>query len=161
MTTIDSAILTATPAVQPDARRVVGRYNPFLAALLGWLVPGLGFLYLRRPVKAAVLFLTLTVCMWIGGGMLEFKNISPAFPLHFSAQVGWGAPVAVWGYQQRNLKADTVMAVSIHQRYELAMLYTDVAGLLNFLIIIHLLLVADMNIYGVAAPAALPRKEGA
>ncbi len=52
-----------TAAIRPKAVQAV---SPTLVLLASWLIPGLGHLLLRRPIRAALLFLSITAMFFIG-----------------------------------------------------------------------------------------------
>lgn len=82
-------------AVSPDDGSVIDLRDPAKAALLSWLVPGLGQLYQGRSLKgrlfmAAILPLLLAG-LWIGGGKVAYCQWRPgARRLEFLGQVGIG-----------------------------------------------------------------------
>lgn len=46
---------------------------PYLAAMLAWLIPGAGHLYIGRPARGAIIFLTIAATFWTGlalGGVM-------------------------------------------------------------------------------------------
>jgi hypothetical protein len=63
--------------------------NPLLAAVLAWLVPGLGHVYLRRPLRGLI-FLVLVLAMLLVGWNLEgnLPRRLPNQPLSYLATVG-------------------------------------------------------------------------
>lgn len=84
--------------------------DPWLAALLGWLVPGLGHLYQRRYFKAVVYSVCL-IGLWVWGMQISGWRINqaptnrPGVPrgktFSFLAQAGVGAPAIYAWYQSR------------------------------------------------------------
>lgn len=100
--------------VSPDDGRRIDLRNPFLAALLSWLVPGLGQIYQRRTFKGgmcmAALVAALVFGMWLGDGRVVYASgrpgelrISPAaFRAAFIGQAGIGA-VAIPAVVQSHL----------------------------------------------------------
>ncbi len=68
-------------AISPDDGTVIELKNPALAALLSWLVPGLGQLYQGRRLKGAIflasLLGTFLAGMWIGGGNVVYAQWRP------------------------------------------------------------------------------------
>lgn len=83
-------------AISPDDGSAIDLRNPLLAAVLSWLVPGLGQLYQGRRFKgglfmAAVLG-TLVCGMWLGAGRVVYASWRPGEPrLAFIGQAGIGA----------------------------------------------------------------------
>ncbi len=91
---------SATPprfvAISPDDGTAIDLKNPALAALLSWLVPGLGQLYQRRTLKGAIfmasLVATFVAGLWIGGGNVVYASWGPAEKRWaFLCQAGIGA----------------------------------------------------------------------
>jgi TM2 domain-containing membrane protein YozV len=68
-------------AVSPDDGSAIDLRNPALAAVLGWLVPGLGHLYQGRRLKGwlfmASILATFFLGWWIGGGRVVFWMWQP------------------------------------------------------------------------------------
>ena len=83
-------------AVSPDDGAVIDLRNPFLAAALSWLVPGLGQIYQGRRFKGglcmAALLASLVFGLWLGGGRVVYAAWRPGEPrLAFIGQSGIGA----------------------------------------------------------------------
>lgn len=83
-------------AISPDDGAVIDLRNPFLAAALSWLVPGLGQVYQGRRFKGglcmAALLATLVFGLWLGGGRVVYAHWRPGEPrLAFLGQAGIGA----------------------------------------------------------------------
>ena len=59
-------------AISPDDGSAIDLKSPALAAVLSWLVPGLGQLYQGRTLKATIFIVSLTgiflAGMWMGDG---------------------------------------------------------------------------------------------
>jgi hypothetical protein len=77
--------------------------DPWLAAFLAWLVPGLGHIYQRRTGKGILFFVcivgTFLYGMYIGGGRVVYASTAPVFSMQFlqdrwqyACQVGVGLP---------------------------------------------------------------------
>jgi len=70
---------------------------------LAWIVPGAGHLYLRRPVRAAIIFITIAVTFWAGiaiGGVMTVDRENE--PWWFAADMLTGVHGLVsWGRQHR------------------------------------------------------------
>jgi len=108
--------------------------NPFIAALLAWLIPGAGHFYLGRRARA-VLFLILVLAAVIIGVALEGKlwRIVPGQPLSVLGTfgcAGLGLPYLVlrflFGYEG-NL---------IGQGYEYGAAFIVTGGLMNLLLVL-------------------------
>ena len=108
--------------------------DPFVAAVLAWLVPGAGHLYLGRRVKAAVFFVLITASFVYGLSLGEFKNVYPErYPAGFFGQVFAGIPALA------GLALNYAMPGQVDEgepTFDLSFVYTCVAGLLNLLLII-------------------------
>lgn len=111
----------------PDATRAVA------AALLGWVWPGLGHLYLRRRGKGLVLMGALLALFVLGVAMharleLRLGLEDPLAALFSVAQMGLGAPY----FLARSLGFDAGDVRSL--TFEYGNTFTAVAGLLNILV---------------------------
>ena len=83
-------------AISPDDGTAIDLKNPAVAALLSWLVPGLGQLYQGRSLKGAVFMASLLAALgaglWIGGGNVVYASWGPAEKRWaFLCQAGIGA----------------------------------------------------------------------
>jgi MFS family permease len=83
-------------AISPDDGTAIDLKNPALAALLSWLVPGLGQIYQGRSLKGglfmASLVATLVAGLWIGGGNVVYASWRPGEKRWaFLCQAGIGA----------------------------------------------------------------------
>jgi MFS family permease len=62
----------------PDDGTPIDLRNPFLAAVLSWLVPGLGQCYQRRTTKGGLfmgtLLAALVIGLWVGGGRVVYAS---------------------------------------------------------------------------------------
>jgi hypothetical protein len=82
-------------AISPDDGSVIELKNPALAALLSWLVPGLGQWYQGRRLKALIFMVSLMgtflAGMWLGDGKVVYSSWRPSDRrLHFIGQAGIG-----------------------------------------------------------------------
>lgn len=153
--------------------------DPVIAAVLAWLWPGLGHIYQRRYAKGA-LFMTCITTLFFAGVFLGGGRSVSAFDgeairarkygmiMQFAAQFGCGGPSFPAVVQQvrvtRNQAplwhgfmapySDTQLS-DLHKRYgaafDIGILYTMVAGLLNMLVIFD-------AFGGPLAPPAEPQK---
>ncbi|QDT70344.1 hypothetical protein MalM25_32910 [Planctomycetes bacterium MalM25] len=161
--------------------------NPKIAALLAWLVPGLGHLYQGRRAKGFLFMGSIiglfVAGMWIGGGQVVYASTLPVQPLRsylydgwpFLCQSGIGA-VAIPGWIERSryqANKDALLVPAFYPpqgadrarrdgaesttdqsdnrvvhpdgaakrryrlgfRFEVGMVYTVIAGLLNLLVV--------------------------
>lgn len=136
--------------------------NPFAAALLAWLLPGLGHFYQGRTIKGSIYFIGIVGLFVAGMALGEFKVVywewvSPqlkpeSFRFPFLAQFFVGLPsfpALLQGTLQYHeiepvlggfmAKPDAATLNSLQQRQgrlvEIGNIYTMVAGLLNILAI--------------------------
>jgi hypothetical protein len=121
----------AVPAARDSSRA-------FAAALLAWVFPGLGHLYLGRRAKALVLMGCLLALFVLGVGMdsrlsLHVGLEDPLALLFSLAQMGVGAPYVL----ARLLGYEAGLVTS--PNYEYGNTFTAVAGLLNVLVILDAL----------------------
>jgi hypothetical protein len=87
----------------PDDGRPIDLRNPFLAAALSWLVPGLGQIYQGRTIKGGICMAALVgglACgMWLGDGRVVYASWRPGDErFAYVGQAGIGAvaiPAAV------------------------------------------------------------------
>jgi hypothetical protein len=114
-----------TAPLDPEPR-TPWRESAGLAAFLGWLVPGLGHLWLRRPGKALHYFLVVGGAWALGMALADGAAISfSRHPVWLAAQAWLAGPTvaAAW------LLADGPSArVPL---FEVGQLYVAVASLLN------------------------------
>ncbi len=83
-------------AVSPDDGSAIDLKNPLLAAILSWLVPGLGQIYQGRTFKGVLVMATLVTTflagMWLGGGRVVYASWKPGEKRWaFICQAGIGA----------------------------------------------------------------------
>lgn len=105
------------------------------ACILGWILPGLGHLYLGRRGKGLI-FLGCLLALFLLGVAMEsrlrlYLGLEDPLALLFSlAQMAMGAPY----FAARALGYDAGKVTSI--TYEYGNTFTAVAGLLNILVIL-------------------------
>jgi hypothetical protein len=110
----------------------------FAAALLAWLWPGLGHLFLRRRGKGLLLMAAILLLFVLGVGMdsrlqLHLGLEDPLALLFSLAQMGVGAPYLL----ARLLGYEAGLVTS--PGYEYGNTFTAVAGLLNILVLLDAL----------------------
>jgi len=102
-----------------------------VAALLGWILPGLGQLYVGQGRKATLFFLAILATFLVGWALTDLTGIDPSsYTLDFVGQLFLGGPTlaALVGAGGRVL--DT-----LPPHLEVGRLYLLVAGLLNLVAI--------------------------
>jgi hypothetical protein len=139
MTVLRTAPSAARTARTPPSTAV--------AALLAWLVPGLGHWYLGHRDRAIILFVTIVVLFWGGvalGGVRSTFNVQENGPW-LAAQICTG-PQAIVGLMWAKSLKGPQPGLGIVDRNEasypsadIAVVYSGVAGLLNLLVIIDVL----------------------
>lgn len=81
-------------APQPPAPPVVHRGNAAVAMLSAWLVPGLGHIYLKRPMRGFAFFLLVVASVLIGcrleGNLYQVVPGQPLTLLATFASMGMG-----------------------------------------------------------------------
>jgi len=92
--------------------QVIDLKNPALAALLAWLVPGLGHFYQQRYAKGTLYAVCILATYWIGfaiGGLhVVYASWIPGDKRwHYLCQVGVGLPALPALLQTRQLNAAT------------------------------------------------------
>lgn len=113
------------------------------AGLLGWLLPGLGHLYIGRRAQGLVLFAVLTATFWGGvaiGGVRSTVN-PQKHRAWFAAQLLNGShtlAVLAWRGQlpRTDPQTDRQIGRAVWPADEIAIVYTGIAGLLNLLLIL-------------------------
>ena len=83
-------------AISPDDGSRIDLRNPFLAAVLSWLVPGLGQIYQGRKVKGGMCMVALVAALigglWLGDGRVAYASWRPGNRrFAFIGQMGIGA----------------------------------------------------------------------
>jgi hypothetical protein len=59
----------ATPAQVPAQASTQSSSVPMLCLLMGWLIPGAGHFMLRKPIRGALLFLSIVTMFAVGIGL--------------------------------------------------------------------------------------------
>lgn len=128
--------------------------DPAFAAFLAWLIPGLGHWYQGRTGKGILYFLCIVPLFFFGFQQGGYQNVyfrwdNEEWSYPYLAQVGMGAvvlpalvrnpawrawlPESIRGFE---LPPDNQERDLIHRRYgkrvDIALVYTMIAGLLNF-----------------------------
>lgn len=131
--------------------------NPYLAATLAWLIPGLGHLYQRRVAKA-VLYFVCVMGLFVAGLVMSdgravyFRWDKAEWRYQYLAQIGAGLvatpplarlsrpPVAAPSIIGRLFVAPSEEELDeahrdLGSQMDMAIVYTMIAGLLNFLVV--------------------------
>jgi hypothetical protein len=137
---------------------VIDLKDPVVAAVLGWLIPGLGHLYQGRTRKGLLFMISILSTFFYGLFISEGRAVYASWVegdkrLPYLCQVCVGLPALpalVQTYLVRNGKEPLfggIMAPpvdinqlndwwkALHRRFELGTVYTMIAGLLNVLAI--------------------------
>jgi uncharacterized protein involved in response to NO len=131
---IDSQPAPAQAAAERPGRPVG---NPILAAVLAFLIPGLGHLYLRRWRRGLAFCLLILIALWVGvalqGNLYRVMPNDPLSILGTLGAMGAGIPYFVLRYTMRY----TGDILSPGFEYGTAFLLT--AGLMNWLLVLDVL----------------------
>jgi hypothetical protein len=113
-------IVSETTGVKSDGREspdfvVVDLRDPWLAAVLAWLVPGAGHLYQGRIAKAILFFVsivgTFAFGMYLGGGHVVYASLrAEDRRLPYFCQVGVGLPALPALVQAERMRGPTPKA---------------------------------------------------
>jgi TM2 domain-containing membrane protein YozV len=119
----------------------MGKKSVGLALILSWVVPGCGHLYLGKRVKAIIFFVLIVGAFFYGMWLSDFNNVSPArYKLAAVAQAFSGFP-AVAGLAIDQTKRGVINEGP--QIFDVSLVYTCVAGLLNLLVVIDAIFLAS------------------
>ena len=105
----------ATHSQVPASLAGESKTLPIMALLAGWLIPGAGHLFVRKPIRAALIFVSITSMFFIGIG-LQGKIYQPNTGdlldmLNFAGDLGAGllyllARLLEWGHASRRGPAE-------------------------------------------------------
>jgi hypothetical protein len=120
---------------------------------LGWLVPGLGHLFLRHTTRGLVFLIAITATFWTGvavGGLRSTVDPNER-ALWFLAQLGTGSnALLAWAGSRLTAENPTpksnavdVASVPHWRSTDVAIHYTGVAGLLNILVLLDVVARAE------------------
>jgi len=117
----------ATNAVVVPVKR--SAVSPELVLLAGWLVPGLGHVLVRKPVRALLLFVSI-VAMFAIGLSMHGKVYSPATgdPLDLLGFVGDAGAIGLWVVAKLSDMGATMLSTAFS---DYGSKFIVVAGLLN------------------------------
>ncbi|MFA6132901.1 MAG: DUF6677 family protein [Phycisphaerae bacterium] len=159
------------------------RLVALLAMALAWLIPGAGHLCVGRPVRAAIIFLTIGATFWAGmamGGVMTVDSRNERW--WYIAEMFTGVHgLAAWRLSEKvtsRLAAEANIPLSnpggldfgqqviMDQKYDqaglalvsptdtIARAYAGVAGLMNLMCIFDALMLGMMGLRGEPRPAA-------
>lgn len=125
-----------------------------VAGFLAWLVPGLGHFFLGHRGRGLVFLVTITATFWSGvaiGGVRATVDPQDR-ALWFVAQLCTGANTAVAFAMSRTLTATSQPGPKEPSKYvppywvsaEVGVHYTGVAGLLNLLVVLDAIALAEL-----------------
>ncbi len=104
--------------------------------ILGWLVPGLGHVTVGRAAKGLLFFLVLGTTYAVGLLYARENAISPdEHPFAFVGQLGLGLPTVIIVLMQRGAEVVTPDPEQV-PKIDTGILFTTVAGLLNYLVLL-------------------------
>ena len=128
----DTTELDAAPAAAV-AHPTVG--NPYLAALLAWVVPGLGHVYLKRPVRGIIFFVIILVALFIGcqveGNLYTVVQNQPLTILGTAGAMGMGSPYFLLRSRLFHYQGNLIAP-----GYEYGTAFLLTAGLMNLLLVL-------------------------
>lgn len=108
-----------------------GPRSAFIATALGWLLPGLGQVYVGRPGRGFVMLIAIGGLFYAGLWLTAFTCVNPqTYSLEFIAHAFLGGPTAVTYALTQNMQQTEPLAW-----LEVGRLYAAVAGLLNIVAI--------------------------
>jgi hypothetical protein len=108
--------------------------STMIACVLAWAIPGLGHLYLRKPFRAAVFFVSFILLFWLGlvqhGRIYMLENLEFFTVLKFFDNVSMGL-IYFWG-RARGIGPGEITAFT----FEYGNTFLLTAGLLNMLFVV-------------------------
>ena len=144
-----------------------------IAAILAWLIPGLGHIFLGHKVRGVIFLVVITFTFWTGVAVGGVKCVDPYKPVqqHSTAHEQRGRARSWWFFAQimNGGYAVATHAIGLHAEGasylswpsgDIASVYTGVAGLLNLLIIIDALVRAEGLAVAIAPSSSKSRSTG-
>ena len=113
-------------------------------ALAGWIVPGAGYLMLKKRLHAIIIFIAIAVMFLVGLYIGSIGVVDPvgSWPW-YTAQMMTTPAVAILGHYTA---AGTYTVFG--RPNEIGQIYTGMAGLLNLLCIVNAVYLAHLTITG-------------
>lgn len=144
-----------------------------IAAVLAWLIPGLGHIFLGHKVRGVIFLVVITLTFWTGVAVGGVKCVDPHKPVQQkptavqrqSRDRSWWffAQIMNGGYAVTTYAVGTRVERASYLSWpsgDIASVYTGVAGLLNLLIIIDALVRAEGLAMAVSPATGKPRSTG-
>ncbi len=134
-----------------------------VAAVLTWLMPGAGHLYIRERARGLIILVTIAITFWVGVAVGGLSNtVSPGGrSLWFMGQIcAGGHALAAWGLgtwvDPSPVPKRDPKFVAFGRSEEISVVYTAICGMLNILVIFDVLVRAEKPLIqaGRAPPAA-------
>jgi hypothetical protein len=128
-----------------------------LALLIGWVIPGGGFWFIRRPLKALIVFCLISLLVVIGVLLADLRDVRfQDNPFYYLGRFGNGL---IW------LTCTYLMDYSprgwVPLKYsEIGLLYICIAGALNLVILISFINSANKYFTAPVPLQDLPRQDG-
>lgn len=124
----------------PSARPFKPAGNPAVAAILAWIFPGLGHIYLRKTLRGLLFMALVAISLFVGlhlrGNLYRVLPRQPLSLLATAGAVGMGTPYFV--LRQKMHYEGNVMGAG----YEYGTAFLLTAGLMNWLLILDALDIA-------------------
>lgn len=123
-------------------------------AAVGWLVPGLGHILSGQRTKGVIYACTLLGCFAAGEVMSEVRAVSrKEHDIAFWAQIGMGGPtlLGAWYDATRHTRDVAFHPIAVPRLLDCGIMYTCVAGLLNFVLVVDLLFPRPRTLRGASA----------
>ncbi len=124
-------------AIPPPPR--LRRPSAFVAAFLGWWIPGLGHAWVGRPRKGVFFAVVVLSAYVLGLALGDFRCVSlERDPYWFAAQAVLAGPTALVSWLTSDLALNHRVPT-----FDLGLLYTSVASLLNAVVVADAIGIAD------------------
>ena len=132
---IDAAGSAPARPVEPAQPELTAIGNPYLAAFLAWVVPGLGHVYLKRQVRGLVFFVLIVASLFIGcqieGNLYQVVRNQPLTILGTAGAMGVGSPYFLLRSRVFHYQGNLIAP-----GYEYGTAFLLTAGLMNLLLIL-------------------------